>query len=1213
LRSTIDPLYKGFCPVCGGDAYSGELELHGSCSRCARGASTLSVFRDALAWGLEDFSEFFRVVTGGLGLWGAQRTWAKRLIYGENTVLIAPTGMGKTTLLIAYSIYAARKGKRVVYIAPTRALLTQIYEKLVKAASRAGLDESQVLVYDSSKSRKRREEVLSRIKQGDYRVLVLTNSFLSKNHELLSFNRPDVVVADDVDSVVRSEKNIARLLRILGYTDEVIELAKKRLTLIWKLLVNKAFNNGEKYSEIVKEYLEVDAELEKRLAEIPRSQFIVASATGRMKGLMSRVLKELLRIDISGITIYGRDVTDSYLLVEPQELGERLTEIVGRLGKGGIIYIAPRHPFKEELRKGVEKAIQELAEKGLRVGDANPSNVSRLIRGELDVLVGSASYYGSSVRGIDAPEVIKYVVFVGTPVFTVGVDALLANPNMMVRTLLELVNMGQGTEARSKAIELRRIIYTLSPGELRLIKLALSGKIPEDALKASEKLSSRYPEIKRYYQEITEQVKRILDEKLVVNMGTITLVKVGGNYNALIPDLMTYIQASGRTSRLYGLRMTHGLSVILEYSILSNTVTGLEMKLRSVSRELGFQDFKSISLDSEIGRLKSSRESSGSSDALSYRSILVVVESPTKAKTIARFFGKPIARRLGNTVVYEIPVKIGGEIVHLNIMPTRGHIFDLTTNPEGYYGVVIQDNRVSPVYETIKRCQICGTQFTSGDKCPRCGSSMFTDSKTTIAALRKIAGEVDEVYIATDPDIEGEKIAYDVYLAVKYYNENIWRIELHEITVQEFLKALENKRSINRRLVEAEMYRRVLDRLVGFKLSQELQSMHGLRYLGAGRVQTPTLGLVIERYNEYNRGKCKRVTLRLGAPFNTTVSLLLDKGSGIIDDLKAARKLRVVRTRSEEVTVAPKPPYTTDELLADAARIGLPTELAMRIAQQLFEAGLITYHRTDSHHVSSTGIGVAMKYIEGKGLSSIANPSHWGNPGTHEAIRPVYPYDIDDLLKAVAEGLVNVVIPLTGLHLRLYDLIFKRFITSQLKPFKAVKSTYAILLGEVKLGEIEVFTDIVENGFNLFKEAKVYRDLQGIEAVDVDLEEVSVRDSSRTPLYTEGELVSLMKKLGLGRPSTYSKIIESVKRHGYVIVSKKRLKLIPTKRGIEVYKYLSNTYPDLISVETSRRLEESIDRIVRGEVSALELINDVWSRLSIPRGTMAGEAASISS
>lgn len=1207
MLNSMDPLYKGFCPLCGGDVYSSELEAYGSCRKCST-SSILPVYKNVVEEEFQEFSAFFTKATGGLEPWGAQRVWLKRLTSGENTVLIAPTGMGKTTLITVYALYAALKGKRVLYVVPTRTLLRQVYSRLLDASTRVGFDESMIIAYDSSSSRGRREEVLKRTSSGDYRILLVTNSFLSRRAGSLMV-KPSVVIADDVDSIMRSGRSIERLLWILGYNEEVIGLAKRKFSLLWKLMVSSTFNNSDKHVELAREYIEVDSELERRLSEASRSQFIAASATGRMKGLMGRVLRELLRIDVSGVTVYGRDVTDSYALVEPGSLAETLVGLVRRLGAGGIIYIAPRHPFKSEILEELKRALEQLTAAGFRIGEATPGNILRLTRRELDLLVGSASYYGSSVRGIDAPEAIKYVVFAGSPVFTVKLDSLLASPNMTIRILLELSTSEGDSWARSKVTELRRLVYTLSPGELRLLRLALSGRIAEEALTVSEKLASRYLEVKRIYEETLSRIKSLLDEKKVWRVGSITLVSTGSEYTALIPDVMTYIQASGRTSRLHGTRMTHGISIILEYRDLENVVKGLEARMKWVSRELEFRDLGELDLEVEVEKARKTREDTRGAEGLRYKAILLVVESPTKAKTIARFFGRPVARRLGDVVVYEIPAKIGGEIVHFNIMSTRGHIFDLTTSSEGVYGVYIKAGRVSPVYETIKKCRVCGTQFTTGDSCPRCGSRVFSDSKSIVAALRKMASEVDEVYIATDPDVEGEKIAYDVYLAVKYYNKSVWRIELHEITVEELLKALQRRRAVNTRLVEAEVYRRVLDRLVGFKLSDELKSAYKLRNMGAGRVQTPTLGLIIDRFREHVKRRGKRVVFKLGEPLNTSYSILVDKGSELLSRFKEAKRLRLVRTSESEIVVSPKPPYTTDELLADAARLGFPTSLAMRIAQQLFEAGLITYHRTDSHYVSSTGIGVALKYLEDKGLKKLAKPSHWGSPGTHEAIRPVYPYDAEGLLKAVTEGVLNVVIPLTGLHLKLYDLIFKRFTGSQMKSFNAVKSTYSVYLDDVKLGELELIVDILEHGFNVLSGVKVVEALKGVDALEVDVVSVEVHDSSSIPLYSEGELVSVMKNLGLGRPSTYSKIIESLKRHGYVVSSRRKLKLVPTKKGMEAYSYIASRYPDLVSIEATRRLEESIDAIASGLVDASVLIHELTLRLGVLDVFTRGEVA----
>ncbi|MEM1595806.1 MAG: reverse gyrase [Desulfurococcaceae archaeon] len=1197
LLNAITPIYKSLCPVCGGDASSLDIELHGSCSKCVvKQYSPLNIFMDFISSSEAEFSEFFEKVTG-FKPWGAQKHWLRRILRGENTVLVAPTGVGKTTLLIAYALYSSMRNKRVLYITPTRSLLNQTYKKLLDYAGEK-FNSSELICYDSTQSKKRRQQVLKQIKECDFKLLVVTNSFLSKNYELLRPCRVDIVIVDDVDSLLKSEKSVYNLIRLLGYSEKTIELAKRRLNLLWRILVGKVY--GKNMADLVKEYVELDKQIEEEISGSKLSQLIVASATGRSRGLAGKILKDLLKIDLSGISIYGRNITDSYLLVdEGIDLLKEVAGLVKKLGKGCIIYLSPRHPLRSEYEKTIEKLISELEEYGLKTAVATPKTIAEFTNGKIDVLIGYSTYYGSSVRGIDAPMQIKYTIFLGTPVFSINIENFLAKINMLSRTLLEISSRRNDSHLRKTAMELRRNTLTLSPSERRIIRLCLTGKLPENTIENLQKLNNIYREVKKIYLDAVELVKSVLDQERVLHLGTITLMKNGNQYLALIPDVMTYIQASGRTSRLVGDKMTHGFSVVIERKYLGNLVKGLEARLKSFSKDIGFKPVDTIVLEDEVHRVKTSREENNGSK-LRYRSVLLVVESPTKAKTIAKFFGKPSARKIGEINVYTIPAKIDDEIVEFNIVSTRGHIFDLTTNNElGLYGVLVNELGVSPFYTTIKKCRICGTQFVDNDKCPRCGSSLFSDSRYVVDVLRKIASEVEEVYIATDPDLEGEKIAYDVSISVKPFNKNIWRIELHEITIQELLKAIKNKREINRKLVEAEMYRRILDRFVGFALSNKIQVLYGLKYLGAGRVQTPVLGLIIQRYREYLASKCKKVLVKTSEPLELVFSFLISKDKrDLIEKLRNIREVEALKLSEEVVEVSPKPPYTTDELLADASRIGLTVDTAMKIAQELFEAGLITYHRTDSTYVSNTGITIARDYLNNHGLVNYFKPAHWGDQGAHEAIRPVYPLNGEELLQAVDEGIIPVVIPLTGLHLKVYDLIFKRFIASQMKPFKAVKAKFSIRLEGEEITVLDVIVDILEDGFNKVMPVKVYPDLKNHVKTLLKIQDVTVTDTSKAPLYAGGDVVLLMKKLGIGRPSTYAKIISSIIRHGYVLESRNKKKLIPTKKGIEVYEYLKTYYPDLVSVEMTRKMELVIDKITIGEISGYEAISDVLISLS---------------
>ncbi|MEM4528717.1 MAG: reverse gyrase [Desulfurococcaceae archaeon] len=1196
--NTVDPVYRNMCPLCGGDILASELRTTGSCLRCFNVRKDNMVitmaYSDLFRKEEEEFVEFFKKATNGLVPWGAQRTWVKRILSGENTVLIAPTGMGKTTLLLIYALYIAIHNKKVLYLAPTKALAKQIYQKLFVYGNNCGANNLKILFYDSSLSKKKREYLLKQIEEGDFKILVSTNSFLARRFDLLSRNAIDVILVDDVDSLIRSEKNTVKLLKLMGYDEEIIQLAKKRMNILWKLLVSQTMGNKD-CTSLIKELLEIDNRINNYIINKKKVQVIIASATGRTRGIIGKVLRDLLRIDISGITIYGRDVTDSYILIDLKDIEQFLVNVIKSLGKGGIIYISPRHPYRDFFLKALNKVMEILSKNGFRIDTATPHNVIRLINGELDLLIGSSSYYGSSVRGIDAPENIRYVVFVGTPLFNIKVEAFLANPNMLIRTMMEIANIEKQNDIRISANHLRKIIYNMSPSELKIMKLCLMGKIPIDSIIQNDYLYSKFQEISKYYEEVLAKIKTILTHYKVLRIGTITLAMITDNeYVALLPDVMTYIQASGRSSRLYGNKMTHGLSIVFECKELANLIHGLETKLKTINRDISFLEFDKLNIEKELKTIDDSRKMNEGNE-LKYKSILVVVESPTKAKTIARFFGKPVTRRMGDVSVYEIPAKINDEIIEFNIVATKGHIFDLTTDNNGIYGVKITHNLIYPIYETIKKCRMCGTQFTTGDTCPKCKSSVYIDSKSIIYVLRKLANEVDEVYIATDPDIEGEKIAYDVYVSISSINKNIWRIELHEITPQEFLRALGKKREIDLNLVEAEIYRRVLDRLIGFSISNEIQRRYKKRYLGAGRVQTPVLGIIIERYDEYVRNKGKKAIIELGEPLNIRLGFFIDDLNS--DIIKNSRTILLEKICEREVEISPKPPYSTDELLADASKLNIPVDKAMKIAQELFEAGLITYHRTDSKYISSTGISIAMKYLVLKGLDLYAKPSHWDSPGTHEAIRPTYPYDVEDLIKNIAEGNINITIPLSNLHLKIYDMIFKRFIASQMKPFKAIETTFRVKIDNIEIGEFTVFTSIIEDGFNIMIPCRVVKTLHQVDRYTAVVSSIKVIKTSKIQLYSEGEIVSLMKKLGIGRPSTYSKIISSIKRHGYVIVSKKKSKLIPTKTGKEIYRYVTSIYGELVSIEMTRRMEIIIDEIISRSKNChqavIEILNDL--------------------
>ncbi len=268
----------------------------------------------------------------------------------------------------------------------------------------------------------------------------------------------------------------------------------------------------------------------------------------------------------------------------------------------------------------------------------------------------------------------------------------------------------------------------------------------------------------------------------------------------------------------------------------------------------------------------------------------------------------------------------------------------------------------------------------------------------------------------------------------------------------------------------------------------------------------------------------------------------------------------------------------------------------MKLAQDLFESGLITYHRTDSTRVSKAGMAIAAAYLEKKGLKHLYKPRPWGEGGAHEAIRPTRPIDVEEVERMLAQGLLRVPIKLKRAHLKLYKLIFERFIASQMKPSTAVRVSAELALEglEEVSEEIEGIVAFRGEGFHqVYKPRLLEWALGLVKGQRLTVTEVIVKRASKTVLYKSGDIVRLMKERGIGRPSTYAKAIEANKRHGYVIESKKRAYLIPTKTGITVYKYLARNFSEIVSEETSRRMEEELEKIERGERDPLEYLEEV--------------------
>jgi len=597
------------------------------------------------------------------------------------------------------------------------------------------------------------------------------------------------------------------------------------------------------------------------------------------------------------------------------------------------------------------------------------------------------------------------------------------------------------------------------------------------------------------------------------------------------------------------------------------------------------------------------------------RTVLMVVESPTKARTIANFFGRPSLIITDGVPIYEVST---GDAV-LMVTASLGHIYELPTSLQrvdagqrevvarwfggfkhdgydgGEYAVLVKEGGFVPVYNKIWRCR-GGVYVDDADVPPDC------KPLDVLAAIRNIAVEVDSVLIGTDPDSEGEKIAFDLYLGLRPYVSDIRRVEFHEVTRRAILNALASPRAVNYSLVMGQIVRRVEDRWLGFGLSKILQSRYQNPNLSAGRVQTPVLGWVVKTYEESLRNRVYNVDLQLD-----DLDLRLQVPGEVLQVLRKKKRVAVKLLERVERSVNPPPPYTTDELLRDAVnKLGLSADSAMRLAQDLFESGLITYHRTDSTRVSAAGIAIAREYVAKRFGEEAFRPRAWGEAaeGAHEAIRPTRPIDVEELRGLVNAGVLQLAIRPTRSHYQLYDLIFRRFMASQMGPSVVEVARYAVEIDGHVL-QLERTVNVKRQGFQVLYQLVPVEPELPTGTLDVVVRRYRVIRR----ILSQADVLALMRQRGIGRPSTYARILQVLAKRYYVYVAGRNKLMVPTKRGIEVYRFLESNFGELVSEERTRLIEQHMDAIEVGKASYEEVLNELFHEFRgevLPHLTQAG-------
>ncbi len=921
-----------------------------------------------------------------------------------------------------------------------------------------------------------------KIKNGEYDILITTTQFLYKNKELIDKNF-ELIFVDDVDSILKSGRRIEDVFYLLGFSKEDIQKAME-------------FIEQKEYEKI------------KEIARKKKGNLIISSATANPKSKRVLLFKYLLGFEITRANLSLRNIEDLY---DKRYSYEISVEWIRKLGRGGLLFL-PSNATKEELYE----YINFLNKNNIKAYSYEEFNdhLEEFKKGEC-YFVGFSSFRNPLARGIDLPEAVRYTLFVGVPKleFKLNTDdfrslyfiALAVFPYLIRKNLLK----------KEEIFEVQNII---------------------NFFKKYVFLPSLYESIEKKLQQYAQRIKFFIEKfkKEIINSPEISF----DGEKIVTADITGYIQASGRSSRFYKGHLTKGLSLVLVDN--EKAFNSLKKKLAWFSAA-EFKNVKEVNIEEILKEVDESRKNEVISN---FKTTFVVVESPTKAKTISAFFGNPSKRIIEDVMVYEILKEDGFLILCASI----GHDFDLVEN-DGVYGVI---DKYIPIFRVLE----------NKDK--------------ILKALNITSFEVDEVILASDPDREGEKIAFDLTLNNKPFNLNIKRAEFHEITKYAFEDALNNLRDINQNLVAAQFVRRIADRWVGFEVSQYLQKLLKNPHLSAGRVQTPVLKWICER------------TERL----KDKVYVYESEINGVKIEFESEKKIEIskiikIKKISQEIKEIFEMPFNTSELLKEAAKkLKFSPQLTMNIAQELFERGFITYHRTDSHRISPLGMKIAKDYILENFSQDLVKLRSFESGGAHEAIRATSSMDVEDLRSLnMIKGL-----NLTENHFKLYDLIFRRFIASQMKE-AVVRVEKFKVKNENFEKEIEIISDIIEDGINLIWEIELKSLKEGVFEV-----EFKIYQKSKFPPYTYADVIDLMKTRGIGRPSTYAVTIEKLLERNYII--EKKGFLFATKLGFKVIDLIEKSeFKRFVSEDFTAKLEEIMDEIEEGNRDYKEELVKLFSLL----------------
>lgn len=540
---------------------------------------------------------------------------------------------------------------------------------------------------------------------------------------------------------------------------------------------------------------------------------------------------------------------------------------------------------------------------------------------------------------------------------------------------------------------------------------------------------------------------------------------------------------------------------------------------------------------------------------------LVIVESPSKSKTIEKYLGKDY-----------------------KVISSKGHVRDLATSGKFGLGVDVE-NDFKPNYIPIK------------------------GKKKLITDMKKDVKDADKVYLATDPDREGEAISWHLFDALGLKENDYERVEFHEITKDVVKDAFNHTRKIDDSLVKSQETRRIIDRIIGFRLSKLMQSKTGGK--SAGRVQSVALKLIVDREREIENFKeeeyytihaiFKEFEAELQKYKNKKIEIKSQEDADkILNELD--KKFSIANIESKEKNKKGKMPFKTSTLQKDASsKLGFGSSKTMRIAQKLYEGidigsettGLITYMRTDSMRLSPVFVNETFDYIKNNYGENYVGSVKQGKKDenmqdAHEGIRPTSIYRTPESLKQY----------LTPEEYKLYRLIYYRSLASLMKDAK-VKATSVTLEnndyqfkanGSILVfdGYLKVYSDYEKNEDVILPDFNKYENI--IESEEIVKEQHFTKPPAR---YTEASLIDEMESLGIGRPSTYAPTMETLKKRAYVTIDNK--KFIPTEVGIETTDKLQEFFSNIINVEYTANMEHDLDEIALDKCDNIVVLKDFYN------------------